>query len=135
MLRAALASGDHPTAEQIFETVRRDLPRISLGTVYRNLQRLVAEGRLALAPVDDRSARFDPTLAPHDHFVCEGCGRIFDVAREPLEQEILQQRLQRRGFEIRAHTLSIYGRCPDCRESSRLRPDRLDREHPSREAR
>ena len=53
ILRAALSSGSHPTADRIYATVRRELPRISLGTVYRNLQRLVGEGRISLAPVQE----------------------------------------------------------------------------------
>jgi Fur family transcriptional regulator, peroxide stress response regulator len=113
VFRAARTSGEHPTAEMIFETVRRELPRISLGTVYRNLQRLVADGKLSMAPVGDRSARFDPMTDPHDHFVCEGCGRIFDVMREQ-GAAVTFRSLRSRGFEIRSHALSVYGACPAC---------------------
>lgn len=113
VLRAARTSGGHPTAERVFEAVRRELPRVSLGTVYRNLQRLVAEGELGLADVGERTARFDPTTDPHDHFVCEGCGRIFDVGRDVEEAPGLR-RLRTEGFEIRSHALSIRGACPDC---------------------
>ncbi|MGH7819412.1 MAG: Fur family transcriptional regulator [Candidatus Binatia bacterium] len=113
VLRAARASGDHPTAEMIYETVRREIPRISLGTVYRNLQRLVSEGALSLAPVGERSARFDRMTAPHDHFVCERCERIFDVMREPTGSVDFGT-LRTKGFSVRSHTLSIYGTCPEC---------------------
>ena len=116
VLRAARTSGEHPTAEMIFEAVRRELPRVSLGTVYRNLQRLVVEGELGVADVGERTARFDPTTDPHDHFVCEHCGRIFDVRRGTEEAPGLR-RLRSEGFEVRSHVLSIRGTCPDCARS------------------
>jgi Fe2+ or Zn2+ uptake regulation protein len=121
ILRAALASGDHPTADTIYATVRRELPRISLGTVYRNLQRMVAEGRMSLAPVQDdsgRSARFDPETRPHDHFVCEGCKRIYDVARDRTAAVDLGA-LERKGFQVTSHTLAVYGLCPRCASARR----------------
>lgn len=116
ILRAALASGDHPTADMIYAAVRRELPRISLGTVYRNLQRLVAEGRMSLAPIQDdsgRGARFDPETRPHDHFVCQGCKRIYDVARDRTRAVNLAA-LDMRGFQVTSHTLAVYGLCPPC---------------------
>src|SRR5258706_7336423 len=112
--RAALASGDHPTADMIYAAVRRELPRISLGTVYRNLQRLVAEGRISLAPVLDdsgRSAHFDPETSPHDHFVCQGCKRIYDVARGRMRPVDLGT-LEMQGFRVTSHTLAVFGFCP-----------------------
>ena len=73
----AVASTDtHPTAEWVFERVRRRLPRVSLGTVYRNLQLLVTEGRLK-AWTRGRTTRYDAGVMPHDHFVCQVCGRKF----------------------------------------------------------
>jgi Fe2+ or Zn2+ uptake regulation protein len=114
VLRAARSAGEHPTAERIYEAVRREIPRISLGTVYRNLQKLVTEGELTLAPVGERSARFDPMTAPHDHFVCERCERIFDVMRDRV-RAVDFETLSTQGFEVRTHTLSIYGTCPTCR--------------------
>jgi len=116
ILRAALTSGDHPTADMIYAVVRRELPRISLGTVYRNLQRLVASGRMLLAPMQDdsgRSARFDPETSPHDHFVCQGCKRIYDVARGRMRAVDLGA-LEMQGFRVTSHTLAVYGFCPQC---------------------
>jgi Fur family transcriptional regulator, peroxide stress response regulator len=116
ILRAAQSSGNHPTADMIYAAVRRELPRVSLGTVYRNLQRLVDEGRMSLAPVQDdngRSARFDPETRPHDHFVCERCKRIYDMARGAGEAVNLDA-IERRGFRVTAHTLAVYGLCPKC---------------------
>jgi Fe2+ or Zn2+ uptake regulation protein len=115
IFRAALDSGSHPTADMIYATVRRELPRISLGTVYRNLQRLVGEGRLTLAPIQDeggRSARFDPETAPHDHFVCQRCKRIQDMPRNGRTVDLAAFETQ--GFRVTSHTLAVYGLCPKC---------------------
>jgi len=117
ILRAAQSSGNHPTADMIYAAVRRELPRISLGTVYRNLQRLVDEGRMSLAPVQDeegRSARFDPETRPHDHFVCERCKCIYDVARDRSGSVVNLAAFERQGFRVTAHTLAVYGVCPKC---------------------
>jgi Fe2+ or Zn2+ uptake regulation protein len=121
ILRAALSSGSHPTADMIYATVRRELPRISLGTVYRNLQRLVGEGRISLAPVQDeggRSARFDPETRPHDHFVCQRCKCIQDVPREGRGTVDLAA-LETQGFQVTSHTLAVYGLCPRCASAAR----------------
>jgi Fe2+ or Zn2+ uptake regulation protein len=121
ILRAALASGEHPTADMIYAAVRRELPRISLGTVYRNLQRLVAEGRISLTPIQDasgRSARFDPEIRPHDHFVCQRCQRIHDVDRDTRGAIDLEP-FEKQGFQVTSHTLAVYGICPRCAELSR----------------
>ena len=120
IVRAAATSGDHPTADMIYATVRRELPRVSLGTVYRNLQRLVDEGLVSLAPVQDetgRSARFDPEVRAHDHFVCQRCKRIYDMARDGGGAVDLAG-FEKQGFRVTAHTLSVYGVCPKCARRS-----------------
>jgi Fe2+ or Zn2+ uptake regulation protein len=114
VLDAVRASGvEHPTAERIFARVRGVLPRISLGTVYRNLQRLAAEGRIGVVYLDGRSARYDPTPERHDHFVCEECGRVVDlVATRPVAG---LHAARRAGHVVRAHAVFLYGRCGACR--------------------
>src|SRR5712692_4345695 len=67
----------HPTAESVHRLVRRRLPRVSLGTAYRNLRLLVAEGLAAEIP--GPHARFDANMDAHHHFTCVRCGRIVDV--------------------------------------------------------
>ena len=111
VLEAVRASGvEHPSAERVFERVRVALPRISLGTVYRNLQRLAAEGRIGVTHLDGRVARYDPTPAPHDHFVCRACGRIEDVAPRELPGAAVPA-----GHIVTSHALVVYGECRDGR--------------------
>src|SRR5687768_5200601 len=73
----------HPTAQELYERLRREQPTMSFATVYNTLDALAAAGlcsSLALAP---GAARFDANMAPHDHLVCDGCGLVRDVHRTP----------------------------------------------------
>jgi Fur family transcriptional regulator, peroxide stress response regulator len=103
----------HPNADEIYLRVRRTLPRISLGTVYRNLQRLVEEGKIRMFLLGERVARYDPMIAEHDHFICQQCGRVEDVLLERNQQVNLAP-LVNRGFTVTAHSLAIHGLCQKC---------------------
>jgi Fe2+ or Zn2+ uptake regulation protein len=106
-------SDTHPTAEWVYEHVRRKMPRVSLGTVYRNLQLLVAEGRLK-AWLRGRTTRYDADVTPHDHFVCQVCGLVLDIERAP-EAISSEKRLRMRGHFIDTRLLEFIGVCRDCR--------------------
>ena len=110
---AVLATDSHPTAEWVYEAVRRTAPRVSLGTVYRNLQVLVAQGKLRSFTRAGRT-RYDGDLAPHDHFSCDGCGRLVDIPRadEALPAE---QLLRAKGYAVAGRTLEFHGLCRSCR--------------------
>ena len=113
VLDAVRASGtEHPSADRIFARVRAVLPTISLGTVYRNLHRLAAEGHIGIVHLGDRLARFDPMPAGHDHFVCEQCGCIEDLPATPLDLEANAAR--QAGHQVTGHALVLYGRCRAC---------------------
>ncbi len=113
VLEAVSATTSHPTAEWVYETVRRALPRVSLGTVYRNLQRLVDEGRVR-SFVRGGRIRYDAALTPHDHFSCDRCGVLMDI---PRASEVLpaERRLRARGFAVAGRTLEFHGLCRKCR--------------------
>jgi Fur family transcriptional regulator, peroxide stress response regulator len=102
----------HPTADQIYEKVRKRLPNISLGTVYRNLQKLVAVAKLQIVMLG-RSQHFDPLVGPHQHFICEVCERVFDVIVES-ENELKPAKLPHEGFKVTSHQLAFYGTCKHC---------------------
>src|SRR5262249_57364591 len=110
VLEAVRTSGtDHPTAERIYDRVRRVLPSISLGTVYRNLQRLVQEGKIGAAQLGARSLHYDPTATPHDHFVCRSCGGgegLMVDAPQPLPHPA-----RRPGHHAGPHTPGPYAPC------------------------
>jgi len=111
ILEIVQASAGHPSAPSVFVQARRRLPRVSLGTVYRNLRRLAAEGLLREhVDVESRGLRFDGNLAPHDHFTCVACGCVLDLPRRrvaPLPPAP--------GLLVLSHRVEFYGRCGACR--------------------
>lgn len=104
---------DHPTAAQVRERVARHLPRVSLGTVYRNLEKLVRAGAAVRVRVDGEVARYDGRVDDHDHFVCERCGAVTDLLA-PHGPEVDVSILRRRGYAVRTHRLALFGACPGC---------------------
>ncbi len=80
ILAALEADRTHPTAEQLFDTLRRAHPSLSLSTVYKTLESFLSTG-LCRRINSDGSLRVDGTTHDHDHAVCRGCGRVFDVDR------------------------------------------------------
>lgn len=113
ILEAVRASLAHPSAAAVHRQVRRRLPRVSLATVYRNLRMLAAEGLLT-ERADLAGMRFDGNTAPHDHFTCVACGRIYDVP--PLGARGVRSRVaSRTGFEVLSQRIEFYGRCGACR--------------------
>ena len=118
------AAHDHPSAEEVHRRVRQTLPQVSLGTVYRNLQKLAADRRLRVVPIAGRGARYDGMLETHDHFLCDTCGTVADVAvpRRPGTRNT--RNLHRAGYLVRAQTVTLYGLCPECcqRQETMARP-------------
>ena len=105
----------HPTADELYERVRKVLPRISLGTVYRNLELLTENGViLKLGPGDRR--RFDGNSRPHPHIRCLACGRVDDIAPELDPPAVAEEEL--RGYQITGCNIEFVGICPDCRQAS-----------------
>jgi Fe2+ or Zn2+ uptake regulation protein len=102
----------HPTADQIYERVRKKLSSISLGTVYRNLQKLVADEKLQVL-MRGRSQHFDPLIERHQHFICERCDRVYDVLIDQ-QREIKPVKLPHEGFKVTSHQLAFYGTCKHC---------------------
>lgn len=105
-----VVDNSHPTADQVYSKVRKRLPTVSLGTVYRNLQKLVADEKLQVLMLG-RAQHFDPLLKRHQHFICEKCGRVFDVL---VDTDIKPARLPHRGFKVTSHQTTFYGACKRC---------------------
>ncbi len=102
----------HPTADQVYGRVRRKMPNISLGTVYRNLQKLVFLKKLQVLMLG-RSQHFDPLVQRHQHFICEVCDRVFDVLVD-AQGDIRPTKLPEEGFIVTSHQLAFYGTCKGC---------------------
>ena len=116
VLEVVRAGKVHPSAYRVYNRVRRRLPHVSLGTVYRNLRLLVETGLLRES-VDAAGTRFDPNTAPHDHFTCLQCRRIYDVAQTRAVR--IRARFSSLGFQVLEHRVEFYGRCRTCRQRTR----------------
>lgn len=113
IIRVLREPNSHPTAEQVYEQVRKHIPKISLGTVYRNLKLLQLEGKVLELDFANGKSRFDGNTQNHYHFRCEQCGRVFDVD-EPVHREIEKRLAKKTGFKFYSHRLEFCGLCKDC---------------------
>jgi Fur family peroxide stress response transcriptional regulator len=118
VFEAILDRVDHPTAEQVYTAVRRELPQISRMTVHRILGTFVSLGLVARTCHPGSAARFDPKLDQHHHLVCMDCGRIIDVDDPRLNRLPLPD-LKPHGFQIHDYNVHFRGRCAQCRRDSR----------------
>lgn len=120
ILEELRAVTSHPTAVELYELVRRRLPRVSLGTVYRNLDLLARSGLIEKLEHSGGEARFDANTAQHDHLRCVRCGRVDDVMAPPLDLTRPEDH-DLRGYELIGHRLEFLGICPRCRQLSATR--------------
>ena len=114
-------SNGHPTAEQVFATVRRRMPNISLATVYKALDALVDAGLANRIAGDHGPTRYDGRSEPHYHLRCQNSGEVIDLSLpydsallDKLDPQLIET-LRQQGFEITGHRLELVGRfvCPD----------------------
>lgn len=105
----------HPTACELYEIIRRRLPTISLGTVYRNLDLLARSGTIRKLEWAGGESRFDGTVAPHDHLRCLRCGCVDDMGGDPLDLPHPTGN-DFGGYEVTGHRLEYLGICPRCRQ-------------------
>ncbi len=102
----------HPTAEDIYNTVRQTLPDMSLTTVYNTLRELVGMGLLRQVDLGEGMTRFDPNTTTHHHLLCAKCGRLEDIYRQ--YRNIFLPPDESKGFIITNHQVIFEGICPDC---------------------
>lgn len=105
----------HPTAAELFSIVREKLPRVSLGTVYRNLEVLYEDGQINRLELAGAETRFDGMVDPHLHIRCTECGRIDDIMDPSL---MTGQPAELGGYQVKGCRLEYFGTCPDCRQEA-----------------
>ncbi len=112
ILRVVRNTDSHPTADWVYEQVRKTLPHISLGTVYRNLNLLADQGLIQRVILDDGVVRFDGNVHEHHHFICTKTGKIYDVML-PLGDELLAKfnakMSKSGGFKATRLRIEFYG--------------------------
>jgi len=107
----------HPTAEELHRLVRERLPRISIATVYRNLEVLADEGMVWKMDVAGTQRRFDGTTANHYHIRCRVCGRLDDVHMQ-LIGAIEEAAEATSGYSALSHRVEFTGICPACAKNN-----------------
>ena len=106
----------HPSADELYEMVRKRLPRISLGTVYRNLEILSESGDIQKLEPGWALKRFDGDPSEHCHIRCVRCDRIADAPTPDLKVDL--KGINPADFEIIGHRLEFLGLCPECSGNS-----------------
>jgi len=107
----------HPSAEDVYEVVRQQLPRISLGTVYRNLEILSELGKIQKLELGGTLKRFDWNTKKHYHIRCINCDRV-DNAPMGFMEHVENDLDGTTGYRITGHRLEFLGLCPDCLEKA-----------------
>ncbi|MBN2416001.1 transcriptional repressor [bacterium] len=104
----------HPSVDWLYEKLKKEFPKLSLGTVYRNLSILVDQGLVKKIHFGSTYDRFDGRRAPHYHLICEACGKIEDLELAVYE-EITRTAQTQSDFTITRHMIEFYGLCADCK--------------------
>ena len=104
----------HPTAAELYQIVRKRLPKISLGTVYRNLELLSQNKIIQKLEMCGSEARFDGETRPHHHARCIECGAVDDLFDIP-EKVVQQHYMNLDNYDIRGYHIEFYGLCPNCK--------------------
>ena len=107
-----LSSKEHPTAEMVYEHLRREMPNLSLGTVYRNLKLLEETGKVRRVTSLENTERYDARCEDHAHFVCECCGCVKDL--DGLDVQQAADRLLPDGHRAQWVNVVFGGTCAAC---------------------
>ncbi len=105
---------DHPSAAEVYSSIRKSFPKISLGTIYRNLNFLCSKGEILKIEIPNAPDRYDHRISEHSHIFCSKCGRLFDI---PGEFSVLDfaEKVERGGFILHSLTVTARGVCSECR--------------------
>ena len=117
ILEVLKGTDSHPTASWIYERVKRKMPHISLGTIYRDLKMLARNGEILEIDFTSNPSRYDGNTGNHYHFRCLKCDNIFDID-EKVNLEIDRRVAQNTGFTVMYHCLEFHGLCRYCQSRS-----------------
>ncbi len=116
ILRAVLQRDDHPSVDQIFESVKGRIPGLSRTTVYRSLETLCKLGVLRRLHHPGATVRFDGKVTRHHHLICRTCHKVVDVETKKFDTIELSPK-QRRGFVVEDFAVHFHGLCRACRQT------------------
>jgi len=115
ILDAVARLGCHPTADQVFEMVRREMPKVSLSTVYRNLGILAEQGDILPVRGCGDEVHYDHNTHEHHHGICRICGRMIDLPADTVKASAMSDEWRERdGFEAEEIVVTVTGVCSGC---------------------
>lgn len=116
ILRELKKSRQHLTADELYDRVKKDMPRISLATVYRNLEILSEAGLIGKLEISGRQKRFDYDVVEHDHIYCAVCHKVdnLKIERQGLHDREIEAV---KGYTVTGYRLEIVGICPACQKN------------------
>jgi Fur family peroxide stress response transcriptional regulator len=109
----------HPDADWVYGRLKKQIPNLSLGTVYRNLRILVSQGQIQKLPFGSTFDRYDGCISPHYHVICEKCGSVHDFnMAENIDINKMAQ--SQSSYTIMRHRIDFYGLCEKCSVSPQI---------------
>ncbi len=119
ILSAVRSTCTHPTAEQVHAMLAEEMPGLSLGTVYRNLNHMAELGLIRRISVTNSPDRFDGDLKPHHHICCLGCGEFGDRFDLKYDESLDGLAAKKSGYQINRHETVFYGYCKKCKNNNK----------------
>ncbi len=115
ILNYVLNSHEHPTADKVYKTVKKELPNISLGTIYRNLNQLSESNLIRRIALPNKVDRFDKEQPEHCHLYCNGCGEVVDLNKD-LMKSTSNMISKMTDYKMILHNMVFIGICPNCQK-------------------
>lgn len=125
ILKTLRSTDTHPTADWIYEQVKKEMPNISLGTVYRNLGILKESGEILELNYGSKYSRYDGNPENHYHFVCSKCEKVMDIKGCEVDEELNKCVARENDVEVFCHRTEFYGLCSECKEKEKNKNDNI----------
>lgn len=126
ILEYVLNSCEHPTAEMVYANIKKDIPNISLGTVYRNLNTLSEMGKIKKIPIPNHKDRFDKTIFNHCHIHCVKCHKAEDVSVDN-NLKLYENIEKKTNYHLISYDIVFEGICNECFNLERNEKNELKR--------
>jgi Fur family peroxide stress response transcriptional regulator len=113
ILKLLEGNRSHPTAEDIFHSLKGQYPNLSFTTVYNILNSIKELGGVRELLIDRERAHYDPDTSPHHHIICTRCGRLMDVFYQGTVEPQVPEEI-RKEFQVTGHQINFFGICREC---------------------
>ncbi len=114
IIKFLMSRKDHPTADMVYMNIKEEFPKISLGTVYRNLALLSERGEILKLSYEGGADHYDACTDPHYHFVCQECGAVIDLDMAPIDEKLNEIASENFPGKITQNVVYFKGICKNC---------------------